>query len=469
MQTGNSFNYSLLPPFTSELDGNYLEFEGAHAFSGNNAHMLLNSKFGSSILLNTEFFKQIANESPDEELQFKLIQRGFIKVPESRPCKTEETILPKFFIIDLTQACNFRCSYCFRHLEEKARTITWETLDAIIDYVAWYCKSTNQREIHIQPWGGEPLIAWDKIKHIQDKLYDNDVKAVITIESNAALITPKLAREAHERDIRLGVSIDGLPETHNLQRKLANGKPSFDKMMEGMKNLRDAGYGNRHGIITVLTRNSLPLLEEMLEYFAVELKIDRFKLNIVKDSPVMKDKGLCLSDDEIIDYQKRLLKKLVELNQRGYPIIELNVLDKLQNILTRNKSNICISRGCMGGKKMIAFDMDGRIFPCDITDYKEESIGDVFKGGDLVDLLKIAHKEKDFFALKNSDNCDTCPWWFFCRGGCTTAIKYKYGEVKGVDKLECISNRAMYPELVNLVLNQPEMVKILTKNKIEIQ
>ncbi len=469
MQTGNPSEYTLLEPFTIESAGNNTEFIGAHAFSGHETHLLLSSKLGSSILLDKEFFSQISEKQPDEELQFKLIQRGFMKVPDSRPCKTDETILPKFFIIDLTQACNFRCTYCFRHLEEKARTITWETLNAIIDYIAWYCKTTNQREIHIQPWGGEPLIAWDKIKHIQDKLRDNDVKAIITIESNAALITPQLAREAYKRDIRLGVSIDGLPETHNLQRKLANGNPSFNKMMQGMKNLRDAGYGNRHGIITVLTRNTLPLLEEMLEYFAVELNIDRFKLNLVKDSPVMKDKGLCLSDDEIIDYQKRLLKKLVELNQRGYPIIELNVLDKLQNILTRNKSNICISRGCMGGKKMLAFDMDGRIYPCDITDYKEEAIGDVFDGGNLIDLLQIAHKEKDFFAPKNSDNCETCPWWFFCKGGCTTAIKYKYGEAKGVDKLECISNRAMYPELVNLVLNQPEMVKVLTKNKIEIQ
>jgi len=192
-------------------------------------------------------------------------------------------------------------------------------------------------------------------------------------------------------------------------------------------------------------------------------------MNIVKDSPVMKDKDLCLTNDEIADYQERLLRKLVELNRRGYSIVELNVLDKLQNLLIRNKSNICISRGCMGGKKMIAIDQDGLIFPCDITDYKEEAVGSVDDGTDLVELLSKAHQANDFFAPKKSERCNTCPWWFFCKGGCTTAIKYKKGKVSGVDSLECLSNRAMYPALVGLVLHEPDAVELLTKNKISIE
>ncbi len=457
----------ILKPYSINND-NKIEFVGGHGFSNHKRHLILNREFGSSILIDHEHYQQLKNKIPTDDLQFKLIQRGFMKVPGSHECQSEESILPKFFIIDLTQACNFRCTYCFRHLEKESKTISTKVLDSIIDYIADYCGKTNQREIHIQPWGGEPLIAWDKICRIQDRLKGKGITSIITIESNASLITKKLAKEAYQRDIRIGVSIDGLEEIHNLQRRLANGKPSYDKMIQGMMNLREGGYGIRHGIISVFTKNSLPHLEEMLEFFAVELKVDRFKLNIVKDSPVMKDKGLCLSNSEIKDFQLRLLKKLIELNKRGYPIIELNVLDKLQNILNRNKSNICISRGCMGGKKMIAFDMDGRIFPCDITDYKEEAVGSIFDGKELITLLEKAHKEKDFFSEKTSELCNDCSWWFFCKGGCTTAIKYKKGVVKGVDAAECVSNRTLYPELVKLILNEPEMVKVLTKNKLEI-
>lgn len=454
-------------PYYIEDSG--LQFTGGFIFSGDDRNMILNREFGTSILLDREHTDQVLSREVSDDLQFKLIQRGLMKVPGSLPLRTGETILPKFFIIDLTQACNFRCAYCFRHLEGHSKTISDENLEKIVHYLADYCKKYDQREINIQPWGGEPLIAWDKICRMQDMFSEQGIRTIITIESNAGLVTEEIAKEAHRRKIRIGVSIDGTREVHNMHRSLANGSPSFEKMMQGMQNLRNHGAGLRHGIISVLTRYSLPHLEEILEFYAVELKIDRFKMNIVKDSPVMKDKNLCLSNEEIADYQVRLLRKLTELNRRGYPIVELNVLDKLQNLLMRNKSNICISRGCQGGVKMIAIDQEGLIFPCDITDYKEEAVGSVHEGEDLVEMLAKAHRERDFFHEKKSAQCASCPWWFFCKGGCTTAIKYKHGKVTGVDSLECLSNRAMYPALAALILEEPDAVSLLTKNKISIE
>jgi uncharacterized protein len=458
-----------IQPYYTEpfaIEAGQLDFTGASVFSGNGRHLLLNRDFGTTIMIDDEHFHQIQDHKLSDDLQFKLIQRGLMKVPGSPACHSGETILPAFFIIDLTQACNFRCAYCFRHLEGHVRTISNENLDKIVNYLADHCQKHKLREINIQPWGGEPLIAWDKICRMQDILLEKGINTIITIESNAGLITKELAAEAGRRNIRIGVSIDGTREVHDKHRSLANGKPSFDKMFQGLQNLRENGYGLSHGIISVVTRYSLPHLEEILEYFAVDLKIDRFKLNIVKDSPVMKDKGLCLSGAEIADYQERLLKKLIELNRRGYAIVELNVLDKLQNLLTRNKSNICISRGCQGGTKMIAIDQDGLIFPCDMTDYKEEAVGSVHDGVELVEMLENARKQSDFFLTKESEECKSCPWWFFCKGGCTTAIKYKNGKVAGIDNLECVSNQAMYPALVDMILNDPEAVGLLTKNKI---
>lgn len=115
----------------------------------------------------------------------------------------------------------------------------------------------------------------------------------------------------------------------------------------------------------------------------------------------MKDAQLCLSDEQITEAQNILIDKLIDLNRRGYEITELNVQEKLMNLLIRNKSNICTSRGCMGGTKMIAFDQNGRIYPCDITDYKEESIGDVHARGDLIELVRTA-KNKNGISLRRN-------------------------------------------------------------------
>ena len=115
-------------------------FNGAYRFYGENYSYLLNSQNGSSILLHNDFIRQIEEKNLDEELLFKLIQRGFVEIPNGLVSCCKEKILPQFFIFDLTQACNFRCIYCFRHLEKHAATITDKNIIDISNYIIDYCK-----------------------------------------------------------------------------------------------------------------------------------------------------------------------------------------------------------------------------------------------------------------------------------------------------------------------------------------
>ena len=459
--------YKYIEPFNiSDEVGNFI---GAYIFSENTNSFLLNSENGCSILLDSNLSNQILKQNVSESLAFRLIQRGLISNKNSLPPVTNECILPSFFIFDLTQACNFRCIYCFRHLEDNVSTITDNNLDAITSYIINYCKKYQIENFCVQPWGGEPLIAFEKIKRMDDAFKAANLHPLISIETNASLITEKLAKEASERNIRLGISIDGFPEVQNMHRPLLSGTPSFEKMQRGVEIISKYDNLRQFGVVCVLTSRSFPYLADIIEYFGTELKVKCFKLNLIKDNPVMKDAQLCLDDEQIADSQNILIDKLIELNQRGCEITELNVQEKLMNLLVRSKSNICTSRGCMGGTKMIAFDQNGRIFPCDVTDYKEEAIGNVQTGGDLIEMVKNAKKQgRDFFNSKYSEECDKCPFWFFCKGGCTTAIKYKFGKVIGVDHQECLANRALYPRLINIILTNPAAVCGLTRHRINI-
>ena len=49
------------------------------------------------------------------------------------------------------------------------------------------------------------------------------------------------------------------------------------------------------------------------------------------------------------------------MQERGYDVMEHNIFIKLKNLLFREYTDICLSCGCCGGKKMIVFDMDGNI------------------------------------------------------------------------------------------------------------
>lgn len=458
--------YKYIKPFNISCEIG--DFIGAYIFTHEKYSFILNPQNGCSIILETILANQILSHEISEELAFLLIQRGLIANKDSMLPIVNECVQPTFFIFDLTQACNFRCIYCFRHLENKVETITNDNLDAITKYIIDYCKKYKIKDFCIQPWGGEPLIAFDKIKRMDDAFKEADLHPLISIETNAGLITETIAKEASERNIRLGISIDGYSEIQNMHRPLISGAPSFDRMRRGVEIISQFDNLKNFGVVCVLTSKSFPHLSEIIEFFGAELKIKCFKLNLIKDNPVMKDAQLCLSDEQITEAQNILVDKLIDLNRRGFEITELNVQEKLMNLLIRSKSNICTSRGCMGGTKMIAFDQDGRIYPCDVTDYKEESIGNVHAGGDLIELVKTAKSGKrDFFAKKHSENCDQCPFWFFCKGGCTTAIKYKLGKVEGVDHQECLANISLYPRLIDIILTQPETITALTRNRIK--
>ena len=465
----NTIDCTHINPF--DAGDNTGRFAGGYLFKDNSGRngFLLNPENGCSIILSQELYEQVETKKIDDALAFKLIQRGLIENSACMQCQTSEKVQPTFFIFDLTQACNFRCIYCFRHLEEKVRTLSDENLDAIINYIIDYCTKYRITDFCVQPWGGEPLIAFDKIKRMDDMFKQAGLYPLISIETNASLITEELARECAARNIRLGISIDGIETVQNMHRPLMSGKPSFDKMMRGVRILKKNEKLKNFGVVTVLTSRSFPYLEEIIEFLATEVKAPCFKLNLVKDNPVMKDAGLCLTQEQVEAAERTLLTKLVELNRIGYRITELNVQEKLMNLLVRSKTNICTSRGCMGGTKMIAFDQDGLIFPCDVTDYKEESIGSVHDRQDLISLVAQAKSScRDFFNRKHIEECDTCPFRFYCKGGCTTAIKYKKGCVEGVDNQECVANRTLYPELIRLILTDPDSILSLTRGRVKL-
>ena len=458
-----------IPPF-KETDEDF-EFLGCHVFSykGTGRNVLLNRKVGTTIFVDDELLRTIHKECLSDDLRFKLIQRGFAKTSYSPEIQsTSSIILPTFFIVDLTNACNLRCSYCFRKYSQDSNPISDYVLDNICDYIISYCKEYNQKQITIQPWGGEPLLALSKIRRIQDNFHKAGYAPRITIETNGILLTSKIVNELFQRKISVSVSIDGISDVHDRQRVLINGKGSFSSVYRGIANLQNSGYGNNFGTISVVTTNTLEYLEETLDYFAKELRLSSIKLNIVKGNLHADETNLSLSSNEIIYFVSHLLGKLIELHKKGTSITEGNILEKLCNVLIRRDRNICISRGCVGGKRMVSFNKEGQIFPCELTDYSEEMLGTIGDDDDLVVLIKKAIEKSNYFSVKSIDECDSCPWWYYCRGGCTSSIIYKSGLVSGVDSTECLVNKTLYPELLKLIITEPEITQGLSGEMVKI-
>lgn len=132
------------------------------------------------------------------------------------------------FILELTQNCNFRCSYCCyggnydgnrTHL---SKVMSKETLNEAISFIAKH--RIHERRLNIVFYGGEPTLYPDKIKHFVVRAkgilsQDTDY----TISTNGSrLLDDNFLDWCVEHDFTLNISYDGTSQSE-LKRVNKNG------------------------------------------------------------------------------------------------------------------------------------------------------------------------------------------------------------------------------------------------------
>jgi uncharacterized protein len=449
---GDIVNVELLPFATVELEG------GA---------AIVSPSYGTCFVCDRILYKYITNRNIDEDLALKLYQLGLCRINgEKRSIAVEDklSIGPSFFLIDITQRCNLKCVYCYRTLG--AGDIDPQVLDQILNYIYTYCTANCCSRIFIQPWGGEPLLAYDRIRQIYDFFAPlPDVFCKLSLETNGTCITSDIASGLKAMNCGVGISIDGLAATHNHNRPFAGGNPSLNSVISGIEKLIEAGYQSDDiGAILTLTQSNLEEIEVIMDFFAKSLGLTNFKMNHVMRNPHIDSDDICITPSQYAQAQIRVLDKVIALRKEGYRFSESNLNVKGRNILFQTKGNICKTRGCQGGYKMIAFDHTGHIYPCNLTDHPELNIGLIWQDLDLNEVISEAIKWHPFFTDALSAKCMHCPWRFYCRGGCHTARFYENGNFKGVDEFECHSNKMIYPYLLRCIMVEPELVSLFRGN-----
>lgn len=437
-------------------------FDGAYLFEQGEYAALLSRSHGTTLFVTAALAAEIAAGRMGDGCRLKLVQHGMGRYRHSPlPGVENEGVCPVFFMIDLTKACSLACRYCFRDLEDKA-LISDERLTDICAFILSHAEQNRLSRVNIQAWGGEPTLAFEKVKTIYRFFEGSGVEVKLCMETNATAISETLAEEARAMKMQIGISLDGFPELHNLQRPFVNGKGSYHRVIEGMHRFHRHGYEKNHQGICVVTRRSLGCAKRIVDHFCDDLGLNLFKFGFIKANPQMKERDLELSPEEAADFALEMLEAVMEKCRSGYAVVESNIRVRLMNLLTRGTSDICFSRGCMGGRKLVTFDQEGNIFSCELMDMRHESFGSIYSGKDLNTMVQKALATHPFFLKKECERCTDCPWHFYCRGACTSAVRYKEGAYTGgVDEIGCAVNRALYPRLMELLLTEPTVVNIL--------
>ena len=166
----------------------------------------------------------------DERAALEVMGRGACAAPHA----VGLTICP-------TMGCNFDCPYCFEN--HRAGKMTPEVQDDVVALAERMLDATNAKGLHISWFGGEPLLACDIIESLSERLMalvdKRGGEYTAGIITNGYLLTQDVVDMLERCNVKFAqITIDGMGATHDATRRLANGGPTFERIISNLHDLK---------------------------------------------------------------------------------------------------------------------------------------------------------------------------------------------------------------------------------------
>jgi uncharacterized protein len=414
-----------------------------HLFSTAQGFYLYDVNTDKILKIPKEVYQCLAldNSSADEQtLAYieNLKSNGYLKsnrVKETEHPLTE--VLPFYLknklshiILQITQNCNLRCSYCIYSGEYKNRAHSQKTMDLItakkaIDFLISH--SRDSKEIIVGFYGGEPLLRLDTIKqciqYANEQAEGRIVKYSLT--TNATLLTEEIVAYFAENNVTVTISLDGPKQVHDKYRKHAgSGKGSYEVVIKNVQMIKDKYpdfYRDKLLFNAVLVpENSFSCVNE----FVINNKtIDgaQFIASLLDDRYT--DKTIPFSEQFVMEQSYEIFKlylhKLGWL--RGFEISKLvqDIMsqisrarkDKHLNNMTQLPEKFHHAGPCIPGSPRLFVSAEGYFLPCERV--SEASIvtrmGNVNEGIDLDKAEKMLNVERVTESM-----CHECWAYMYC-------------------------------------------------------
>lgn len=349
----------------------------------------------------------------------------------------------KALCLHVAHDCNLRCQYCFASTGDFGtgrKIMPFEVAKKAIDFVI--SRSGKRRNIEVDFFGGEPLMAWDTVKQTIDYARsieeEHGKKFRFTITTNGLLLDDEKIDYINANMDNVVLSLDGRPSVNDEMRKTVSGAGSYDIIVPKFQKLvekRDPklDYYARG----TFTGKNLDFAEDVVHI--ADEGFDRLSVE-----PVAAEDGcgyeLTEADlDKIYAEYDRLTDIMEARRKEGKPFHFFHFMVDL------NQGPCVVKRlrGCGAGYEYVAVTPEGDIYPC------HQFVGnEAFKQGSVLDGsfdMDIAHK----FASMNiytREKCGDCWAKFYCSGGCSAAnhnfshdlyVPYEMGCKMEKKRLEC--------------------------------
>lgn len=439
---------------------------------GNNKNLLINSLNGLIDRIDSSIYDTIIKWQncdeivPNGEWEVTLYNnlkfRGYLVNSKNEEMARKEEILMalrkqhattqpnnKHITFVMTYDCNFRCPYCFEGGADKNKlsknqavltctkkaVMTPTLIDAALDLVGKGLQSVGL-------FGGEPLLP--KNRFALEYLISRAPEKTYNIITNGYYLEEffDLLSKINISDIM--VTLDGEEKTHNRRRYLANGKPTYKKIMAGIKKCLENN-------IPICIRMNLDasnyaecneLKKKLLEQFAEYKNFLSFEISPMFEASVHeKNKMFFELYKSDVEYTLEEQKQRNRLLSKGSPIL---------NAIMGNGKLRPSYTYCYAHDNGFLVDPYGNIFPCLLAVGKDElAIGKYFPA--------VEFKQKSI-RTRNIDKipeCRECKYSLLCGGGCPVHLS----DYNDVYKPVCYSIKNQIHNISPIIYNTKKIDK----------
>lgn len=330
--------------------------------------------------------------------------------------------------IEVTSACNERCSHCYnfwRGAAAKAGSDYNSTIGK--DQIAFIVNELQKANVFgVTFSGGEPLLFYETLREGIRLASEYGIKC--TVNSNLTSLTYGQAKDLKEMGVdAMLTSIHSFDERDHEQ--ITHKKGSFRQVLRGIRICEEVGLNV--GVNMVVTRANKDQVIETGRYIK-SLGVGYFSAT----------RGGLLSNPQEglnqIEF-KKMLDDLLFLGEEesltvdsltSYPVCGLQDLGLYRRF---------INRSCAAGITSATIGADGNLRSCSFSD---ESYGSIF----IEPLSQVWGRMRDWRdGSRLPQMClEECEYFSMCRGGCRVEAKHS-GDKRGMDPLATDPSRVIKP------------------------
>lgn len=421
--------------FYSKFQGGYYLLPFNFISISKQKEVLVNS-VGDFLIVPSGTAKQIVNReiNPTVSLYKDLLSTFFISetpIPDlidvlATRYRTKKSFLDNFtslHIFVVTLRCNHSCQYCqvSRVTENQVDfDISLENLDLGIRHML----RTPSPYVTMEFQGGEPLLAFEKIKYAVEKTVQlNQSKKNISfvICTNATVISDEILTFCKKYGILISTSLDGPESIHNANRK-KKGNDSYANVLQGINIFRkELGYDQ----VSALMTTSQLSLDHPIEIIDTYLDNGFNSIFLRPISPygfaLRSPKNNKYDTEKFLSFYQKGLNYIIKVNMKGKFFSEDYATIILKKVLTPFPTTYVDLQSPAGLiNSVVVFNYDGYVYASDEARMMAENGDYTFRLGHISDdyqSLFAGSKATEFANYWSNESlagCADCAFQMYC-------------------------------------------------------